>query len=45
MKHHKYQQNCWNENQPSQLDWDGIVIVAVCVAILVSSCLFLYYRS
>jgi len=43
MKHHKYQQTFGTEPQPT--DWDGIVIVVVCAAIFLSTCLFLYYRS
>jgi hypothetical protein len=37
MKHHKYHQNLWNEQSQSNTDWDGIVIVVVCVILVLSA--------
>ena len=35
MKHHKYHQNCWSDSKStSPKDWDGILIVAGCIAML-----------
>jgi hypothetical protein len=41
MKHHKYQQTFGTDPQPT--DWDGIVIVVVCIALAISTALVLAY--
>lgn len=44
MKHHKYHQHCWSESTSAEpTDWDGIVIVAGCVAFVLGTIALLAY--
>jgi hypothetical protein len=45
MKHHHHQQTFGTDPQPTDIDWDGIVIVTSCVLLLVLACLGLWWLA